>query len=111
LVAAPPLGLELGSFHSTSPPCRFANPLPHGFGETTVSTLHSTVATVLGLRLRCRRFLSYRPNNGSFPIRAKPESNGYDTTSVSYDAATHSPTHSAGSGSFSASSDAPTPCT
>jgi len=108
------LSWRLAAFTAASPPCRFANPLPRGFGAaiaTKLSTLHCTLATVLGLRLRRRRLRSYRPSNGSFPIRAEPESNGYDAASVSFDAATHSPTRSSGSGGFSASFDAPTPCT
>ena len=108
------LAWRLAAFTAGSPPCRFADPLPRGFGAaiaTKLSTLHSTVATVLGLRLRCRRLRSCPPNNGSFPIRAEPESNGYDAASVLYDAATHSPTRSSDSGSFSASFYAPTPCT
>jgi len=86
--------------------------MPRSFGAaiaTKLSTLQSTLGTVLCLRLRFRRLRRYRPNNGSFPITAEPESNGYDAATVSYDAATHSPTRSSGSGIFSASFDAPPP--
>jgi len=80
------LAWRLAAFTAASPHCRFADPLPRGFGAaiaTKLSTLQSTLATVLGLWLRRRRLRGYRPNNGSFPIRAEPESNGYDAASVS----------------------------
>jgi len=104
----------LAAFTGALPLCRFADPLPRGFGAAIankLSTLHSTQAAVLSLRLRCRRLRSNQPNNGSFPIQAEPESNGYHTASAFYDGATHSPTRSAGSGGLSASFDAPRPRT
>jgi len=108
------LAWRLAAFTAASPLCRFDNPLPHGFGgeiANKLSTLQSILATALGLRLRCRHLRSYRPNNGSFSVRAEPESNGYDAASILYDAASHYPTRSSGSGSFYASFAAPPPCT